>query len=77
MDFHGSSLYIGPRENDSTTSWPAWSFTVDDEGSHEKRLASVTSYAQAEGLARESGAARLFVPADVLADMVRAGAGPR
>lgn len=79
MDFHGPSIFIGPRDDTSTASdpsWPAWSRSVDDEGEHESPLAPVRSYAEAEGLVRTAGAERLFVPAEVLADMVRAGAGP-
>jgi hypothetical protein len=76
MDFLGSSIYIGQREDESATSWPAWSRTVDDQGAREVPLKPVSSYAHAEGLARSVGAERIFVPADVLADMVRAGTGP-
>ena len=77
MDFVGSSIYVGRRDDASITSWPAWSSTVDDHGSaRDERLPPVRSYAEAEGLARSSGAERLFVPEDVLADMVRSGAGP-
>jgi hypothetical protein len=77
MDFQGSSIYIGRRDDPSTTSWPAWSRTVDEHGSaRDEQLPPVHSYAQAERLALSFGAERLFVPEDVLADMVRSGAGP-
>jgi hypothetical protein len=76
MDFQGASIYIGQRGDKSMTSWPAWSRTVDEQGACEEPLVPVSSYAQAEELVRSVGAERLFVPADVLADMVRAGAGP-
>jgi len=79
MDFRGPSVFLGPRDGASTgsdPSWPAWSRAVDDEGEREDSLAPVRSYAEAEGLVRTLGAERLFVPAEVLADMVRQGAGP-
>ena len=79
MDFHGPSVFIGPRDGESAgsePSWPAWTRAVDDEGEHENPLAPVRSYAEAEGLLRTLGAERLFVPPEVLADMVREGAGP-
>ena len=79
MDFQGPSVFIGPRDGESAgaePSWPAWTRAVDDEGEHESPLAPVRSYSEAEGLLRTLGAERLFVPPDVLADMVREGAGP-
>ena len=76
MDFQGSSIYIGARADDSAPSWPAWCFVVEAGETREEPLTAVASYAEAEGLARSTGAERVFVPADVLADMVRAGAGP-
>jgi len=79
MDFEGRSVFIGPRADTETASdvaWTAWSWTVDGDGGHEVALAPVHTYAEAEGLVRSMGAERLFVPADVLADMVRQGAGP-
>ena len=79
MDFHGSSVFISPREDTATAEelcWPAWSRTVDDDGEHESPLGPVRSYADAESLVRTASAERLFVPAEVLADMVRAGVGP-
>ena len=77
MDFHGPSIFIGSRNDESTRSWPAWSRTVDDDGGEQERgLARVSSYAEAERLVQSTGAEWLFVPAEVLADMVREGAGP-
>jgi hypothetical protein len=78
MDFHGPSIFIGSRDDGSTASWPAWSRTVaDDGGGQEQPLAPVSSYAEAERLVQSAGAERLFVPAEVLADMVGEGVGPR
>ena len=78
MDFNGPSIFIGPREGTSApAAWPAWSRTVDDTGAEDERaLGEVHSYQEAEHLVRSASADRLFVPAEVLADMVREGAGP-
>lgn len=79
MDFTGSSVFIGPRDQvgpEGVLSWPAWSWAINADGPREEALTPVGSYAQAEALVGTVGAERLFVPADVLADMVRHGAGP-
>ena len=78
MDFNGPSIFIGPREGTATpATWPAWSRRLDETGvADEQALGQVRSYREAELLVQSASAERLFVPAEVLADMVREGAGP-
>lgn len=80
MDFAGIAVVIvGPRAGMEVTEWPAVLRVDrgDDDTFTETELRPVTSYEDAQARLTEASADRLFIPADVLADMVAAGAGPR
>jgi hypothetical protein len=80
MDFAGIAVVsVGPRAGAEVAEWPAVLRVdrVDDDTFTETELRPVTSYEDAQARLTEASADRLFIPADVLADMVAAGAGPR
>jgi hypothetical protein len=76
MDFADTAtVSVGSRAGAHTHEWPAV-LRVDKDGFTETPLRPVTSYDDAQARMAETSADRLFIPADVLADMVAAGVGP-
>jgi hypothetical protein len=76
MDFADTAtLSVRPREGTDTVAWPAV-LRVDRDTFTETALPPVTSYEDAQSRMLELSADRLYVPADVLADMIAVGAGP-
>ena len=76
MDFaDATALYVGPRVRAGERGWSAV-LRADFEEVTESQLEPVRSYEEAESLMNSVGADRLFIPADVLADMAAEGVGP-
>jgi hypothetical protein len=76
MDYADTAtLSVLPRTGTEAREWPAV-LRVDRGTFTETQLPPVTSYDDAQARMAETSADRLFIPADVLADMVAAGAGP-
>jgi hypothetical protein len=77
MDFADTAtVSVGPRAGADAREWPAV-LRIDKDTFTETQLRPVTSYDDAQTRLAETSADRLFIPADVLADMIAAGAGPR
>jgi hypothetical protein len=76
MDYADTvTVSVLPRARTDAPSWPAV-LRVDKGTVTDTDLAPVASYADAQSRMVETSADRLFIPADVLADMISAGAGP-
>lgn len=79
MDFAGIAVVsVGPRPGTDVAEWPTVLRVdrVHDDSFKETELRPVSSYDEAQARLTEASADRLFIPADVLADMIAAGVGP-
>jgi hypothetical protein len=76
MDYADTAtLSVLSRAGADAREWPAV-LRVDKGTFTETDLDPVTSYDDAQARMAETAADRLFIPADVLADMIAVGAGP-
>jgi hypothetical protein len=76
VDFAGiNTLSVGPRSDAARREWPVV-LRADLENFEETALEPITSYADALVRMKDTAADRLFIPADVMAQLVADGVGP-